>query len=96
MREADALTAAKNALKARPVGTFEGPGVPALCRRWAVPCKGASIFSRDARDEFCTQLPSFGNGDRLNHGFSLRHSVCPRRAEWPLERRLCGRERRPS
>ena len=55
---ADAVTAVKNSLKARQVGTFEGAGVPALCRRWAVPCKGARIFSKDTRDEFCTQLPS--------------------------------------
>ena len=42
---ADSLTAAKNALKA-------------LCHRWAVPCKGTRIFTKDARDEFCTQLPT--------------------------------------
>jgi transposase len=42
---ADAATAVKNAMKA-------------LCRRWAIPCKGVRIYGKDTRDEFCTQLPS--------------------------------------
>ena len=34
------------------------------------------------------RVGSFGNGDRLRRGFSLRRSVCPGRVPWPVERRL--------
>ncbi len=42
---ADAITTVKNALKA-------------LCRRWAIACKGTRIYGKKTRDEFCAQLPS--------------------------------------
>jgi len=42
---ADAVTTVKNAMKA-------------LCRRWAIPCKGTRIYGKKTRDEFCSQLPS--------------------------------------
>ena len=42
---ADAVTTVKNAMKA-------------LCRRWAIPCKGTRIYGKKTRDEFSTQLPS--------------------------------------
>ena len=42
---ADAITTVKNAMKA-------------LCRRWAIPCKGTRIYGKKTRDEFCSQLPS--------------------------------------
>ncbi len=58
--------AVKNATKARQVGTFEGPGVPALCRRSAVPCKGTGVAD---------QLAAGSAGARPKP-----HSTCPRTA----------------
>jgi transposase len=40
-----AVTGVKNAMKA-------------LCRRWAVPCKGAAVYRKETRGEFVSQLPS--------------------------------------
>ena len=47
---AEEVAAVKNSLKARKVGTFEGPGVPAPCRRWAIPCKGVRIYGKETRE----------------------------------------------